>query len=275
MEDGRNLVTNNEMSLIGHLDELRRRVIYCAVTCLLGTVIAYYLYDPWILNLLRAPIDIIADRPDNPFVWSNPLFRLLASSSAGTEIDLHFIGATEVFAVKLRVSFFAGMILTSPFILAQVWMFVAAGLTAKECGAIRMFIPASFGLFMIGVLIAYTVMVPIVLYFLVIVIGRGVVPMLIISKYVSLVVMCCLGFGLTFEMPLVILLLTKLGLITPQFLVAKRRYAILLIFIVGAILTPPDVITQMLMALPMIALYEASILISKIAWARRQKGLGK
>jgi len=126
-------------------------------------------------------------------------------------------------------------------------------------------------LFLLGLLIAYLIMLPVVLYFLVIVSGRGLVPTIILSKYVSLVVVCCLAFGVVFEMPLVILFLTQLGIVSPPFLVRNRKYALLLMFILAALLTPPDIITQAMMALPMLALYEASIWLSKIAWSRRQK----
>jgi len=262
------------MSLVGHLDEFRSRAIRCVIATLIAMIAAYSCYDPWILDLLKGPLDTLGGRTENPFVFANPLLRVLTSASGESEslsLDLHFIGPMEVFMIKLKASFFAGAILASPVILYQIWRFVSAGLTGKERRAVRVFLPASLMLFLLGLLIAYLIMLPVVLYFLVIVSGRGLVPTIILSKYVSLVVVCCLAFGVVFEMPLVILFLTQLGIVSPPFLVRNRKYALLLMFILAALLTPPDIITQAMMALPMLALYEASIWLSKIAWSRRQK----
>lgn len=268
-------MSEEKLSLVGHLGELRGRVIFCAIAALVGMIVAYACYDPWILSFLKGPLDTVAGNTENPFVFDSPLMQFLqpASGEEAPSLSLHFIGPMEVFMVKLKASFFAGVLFASPFIIYQIWMFVSAGLTRKESQAVRMFLPASFGLFLIGVLIAYFIMLPVVLYFLVVVSGRGLVPTLILSKYASLVVICCLAFGAIFEMPIVILFLTRLGLVTPKFLSEKRKYAILLMFVLGAMLTPPDVITQIMMALPMIVLYEVSIGLSKIAWRRRQNTL--
>lgn len=173
--------------------------------------------------------------------------------------------------IKIKASFFAGVLLASPFIFYQVWKFVAAGLTSNERRTVRVFLPASFVLFMCGLLIAYFIMLPVILYFLVVVSGKGLIPTLILSKYVSLVVVCCLSFGTVFEMPLVILFLTRLGIVSPGFLTRNRKYAILIMFVLAAVLTPPDIITQGMMALPMILLYEGSIWLSKWDWAHRHK----
>ncbi len=264
------------MSLVEHLAELRRRVLFCLAAAILGMLAAYSCYDPWILDLLKGPLDTLAGRTDNPFVLDNPLLRFLKSSSGELEslnLNLHFIGPTEGFMMKVKASLFAGAILTSPFIFYQVWLFVSAGLTKRERKTVRGFLPASFVLFMCGALLAYLIMLPIILYFLVVVGGRGLVPMFTISKYVSLVIICCLALGLIFQMPLIILFLTKLGIVSPKSLTTKRKYAIFLMFVLAAVLTPPDIVTQMMMAVPMIVLYEVSVLLAKLAWARRQKAL--
>jgi len=270
--------TEKRMSLIGHLDELRSRAIRCFIATFVAMIAAYSCYDPWILDLIRGPLDSLAGRTENPFVFTNPLLRVLTSASGESErlsLDLHFIGPMEVFMIKLKASFFAGAILASPFIFHQVWQFVSGGLTRGERKAVRVFFPASLALFACGLLIAYFVMLPVVLYFLVVVTGSGLVPTLVLGKYASLVVLCCLAFGAVFEMPLVILFLTRFGLVSPGFLVRNRKYALLVMFILAAMLTPPDIITQAMMALPMLVLYEAGIWVSKWAWARRQKTLAE
>ncbi|MFC1462421.1 twin-arginine translocase subunit TatC [Verrucomicrobiota bacterium] len=271
-------MNDTRMSFVQHLGELRRRLISCTVATLLGMIVAYCVYDPWILDALRGPLDSVAGRMENPFAVDSPLLGIIRDSSAATRelnLDLHFIGPMEGFMVKLKAAFFGGLVLASPFIFCQIWAFLSCGLTGKERKAVRIFLPLSLVLFAGGLLIAYFIMLPIILYFLVIVTGKSLVPMLILSKYVSLVVMCCLAFGIIFEMPLVIYFLARLGLVSPEFLVRNRKYAILLMFIVAAMLTPPDIITQIMMGLPMMILYEASIWVSKGAWARRQKALAE
>lgn len=267
---------DRSMPFLDHFGELRRRAIICALAAFAGMIAAYCLYDAWILNLLRGPLDALSGRSGNPFVLDNPLLDILKSSSenvANLQLNLHFIGPAEVFMVKLKVSFFAGAVLAAPIIFYQVWAFVSAGLKDKERRAVRIFMPASLMLFSCGFLIAYFMMLPVILYFLVIVSGKGLVPSLILSKYTSMVVMCCLSFGLVFQMPIIILFLTRIGLVSPKSLTAKRKYAILVMFILSAILTPPDVVTQIMMALPMIVLYEASIILSRFAWKKRQAAI--
>ena len=186
------------------------------------------------------------------------------------KFDLHFIDPLEVFMVKLKASLFAGFVLAFPFVSWQTWKFVGCGLTARERSACRVFIPVSLILFSAGLLAASFVMAPIVLYFLVIIVGHSLVPMLTISRYVSLVVICCLVFGLSFQLPLVIYMLTRFGLVNPETLAEKRKYAVLIIFISAAMLTPPDIVTQILIGLPLIVLYEAGIVVSRMAVSRRR-----
>ncbi len=267
-------VDDKRMSLVDHLDELRKRVILCLIAAAIGIIVAYCFYNPWILNCLRGPLDTLNGQMENPFVIKTPLVRLLNAAADRTgdiHLKLHFIGPTEAFAVKLKASFFAGLIFSLPFILFQIWKFVTCALKEREKTSVRLFFPLSVLLFMFGLLIAYFVMLPMALYFLVIVVGSGLEPTLILSKYVSLVVVCCLAFGIVFEMPLIIVFLTRLGIVSPSFLIRNRKYAILIMFISAAILTPPDAVTQLLLGLPMVALYEGSIWFSKIAWARREQ----
>ena len=260
------------MPFVKHLEELRSRIILSLISVFAGMIAAYLLYDPWILDILRAPLDTLAGRSENPFVFQTPFAGLFESSEnvAGVKFDLHFIDPLEVFMVKLKASLFAGFVLAFPFVSWQTWKFVGCGLTARERSACRVFIPVSLILFSAGLLAAYFVMAPIVLYFLVIIVGHSLVPMLTISRYVSLVVICCLVFGLSFQLPLVIYMLTRFGLVNPETLAEKRKYAVLIIFISAAMLTPPDIVTQILIGLPLIVLYEAGIVVSRMAVSRRR-----
>jgi sec-independent protein translocase protein TatC len=267
-------LTEEKMTLIEHLDELRKRAIRILIGAFIGTIVGYYCYDLWILNLLKGPLDSLGGVSDNPFVFNNPLLTFLKQPSDKAQnlrLDLHFIGPLEVFMMKLNVSFFAGMLMASPYIFYQVWAFVATGLTEKERKLVRILVPVSVILFFIGCLFAYFMVLPVALYFLVVVSANGLVPMLVISKYVSLVVICCAAFGIVFEIPLIILFLTRIGIVSPMFLAEKRKYAILLMITLAAILTPTtDVVNLALMSVPMIVLYEISIWLSRMAWRRRQ-----
>jgi sec-independent protein translocase protein TatC len=264
------------MSLVDHLDELRKRAILCLVATFAGMVLIYCVYNPWVLYILRGPLDGVAGKADNPFAFNTRLVAFLQASLSEAQranMDLHFIGLLEGFLVKLRTSFIAGMVLTSPFIFYQIWKFVSVGMTAREQKAVQVFFPVSLLLFVCGILIAYFIMMPVVIYFLIAGGGAGLTPNLTVSQYVSPVALCCLGFGVVFQLPLVILVLTRLGIVTPTFLRKKQKYAILMMFVLGAMLTPPDIVSQMLLAFPLIVLYEISIWLSKIAWARRQRSL--
>ena len=262
-----------QMSFIEHLAELRQRLIYSLVATFAGMILAYSVYDPWLLDLIKGPLDALAGRVQNPFVLDTALQNVLGGLCAESErlhLDLHFVGPMEGFMVKLKASFFVGLVLASPFVFYQVWQFVACGLRDVERKIFRIFMPISLFLFLCGLLIAYFLMMPFVLYFLVIDASVGLIPMLIISKHLSLVVAFCIGFGLIFEMPLVVFFLSRFGLVSPDWLVHNRKYAIFVMFIVAAVLTPPDVVTQVMMGIPMMVLYEISIILSRVAWQKRK-----
>ncbi len=264
------------MSLVEHLGELRRRLITCVIAVFVGMVAAYCAYNPWIRSLLLAPIDSLARNEDNPFMFDHAILALVRSSTPKLKelnLEMHAMGPVEGFMVRMKSSICAGAVLTSPFILYQVWAFIATGLRKKERSALFVFLPAALLLFICGVLLAYFVMLPVALCFMMVIGNEGLVQTLRFREYVPLVVWFCVGLGLVFETPILILFLTKVGIVTPQALAAKRKYAILGIFVLAAILTPPDVITQIMLALPMIILYEISIILSKFAWAKRQKKL--
>ena len=257
-----------------HLGELRRRLIFCAVALIAGMMISYFLYDALILNFLRGPLDALSGKEGNPFAVNNPLLTLLKSSSgnrlAELNLDLHYIGPLEAFLVKLKASFYAGFILASPVIFYQLWKFLSVGLKKRERRAFLFYFPISILLFLVGILLAYFVMLPTGLYFLIVVAGGNLKPMLTISQYTSLAISLSLVFGIVFELPLVILFLTRIGIVSPELLAEKRKYAFVLIFVASAFFTPPDVFTQLMMGIPGIALYEVSIWLSRVVSRRRK-----
>jgi len=228
-----------KLTLVEHLEELRSRVIKSAVFIIITSGIIYN-FSKKILPSLVKPVG-----------------------------KLVFIAPTEAFVTNIKIAFFGGLLLSSPFIIYQIWRFVSAGLNSNEKRYTLIFAPLSFILFLMGACFGYFVIVPIGMKFLLGFASDFVTPMISVGKYVSFVGTLSFAFGAVFEIPLVLLFLTKIGLVTPEFLSRKRRHAIVIIFIIAAILTPPDVITQCLMAGPLIILYEAGIIFSKLGYRRR------
>jgi len=154
-------------------------------------------------------------------------------------------------------------------VLFQLWSFVSPGLTGRERGAFLAAMPFSATLFLGGAAFAFFAVLPWALKFLINFPGPEVVPVISISKYLSFVIMLLLVFGIVFELPVAVFLLSKLGIISPQFLSGNRKYAILAIFVAAAVLTPtPDAFTQVMMAVPLIVLYEISIWICRFTYKK-------
>ncbi len=234
---------DKKMTLVEHLDELRRRIIISLVAVTIGAGLAFWKIKAIVSLLMIPPVD-----------------------------HLVFFSPTEAFMAYFKLAFFVGLILVSPVILFQIWCFVSAGLNQREKRMILFYLPFSFLLFLAGSAFAFFIVIPVSLKFLINFAGTDVMALLSISNYLSFVIMLVLIFGIVFELPVVILILTKLGLVTPDFLRKKRKYAILAIFIAAAVLTPtPDAFTQCLMAIPLIFLYEISIWVSKLVNIKRKE----
>ncbi len=232
-----------KMSLTEHLMELRKRLVRSLMALLLGFGFCYYFKD-YIFDVI-----------------TRPLTRVLPKSSY-----LIYTGMTEAFFTYMKIAFFASLILTSPFILYQIWKFIAPGLLPKERQLVVPFVVSSTALFVSGVLFGYFIVLPPAFKFFVSFNNQYLQALLSFKDYLSLFVTFLLGFGISFELPIFIFFLTKLGVVNPRLLSQQRRYAILVIFIVAAVLTPsPDALSQILMAIPLLFLYEVSIFVSKFA----------
>jgi sec-independent protein translocase protein TatC len=223
-------------TLVEHLEELRKRLIYCLIFFGFSSALAWQLV-PHVIKYASAPVG-----------------------------KLVFIHPTEAFFTYFKVALWSGFFLSLPVILYNVWKFVALGLNEAEKKTMVFFAPASFLLFLLGASFAFFLAIPLSVKFLV-GFGRGwAEPMLSIGEYISFVGWLLLAFGATFELPLVIFFLAKLKVLTQSTLRTYRKHAVLLIFIAAAVLTPtPDVFTQLLLAVPLIILYELSIILSR--WA--------
>jgi len=187
---------------------------------------------------------------------------------------LVFIAPTEAFFVNLKVAFYAGLFLSVPLLLFQVWKFVAPGLYEHERRYSFPFLIISTILFLLGAIFAYVVILPIALHFLISQGGELWKPNITLSNYLSFCMRLILAAGLVFEFPVLMYFLAKVGVVTPAFLVKNRKYAVLAAFVIAAILTPPDVFSQVLLAVPLLLLFEVSIFVAKRVASGRETGDG-
>ena len=227
------------MSLIEHLEELRRRLIHSAVYLVVAFFIAYAFHDR-IASFMQKPITIALERHHLPphLVYLNPI---------------------EPFNFFLKLSFIGGAILASPFVLYQVWLFISPGLYRNEKRYVWPFMGATVGLFLGGAFFGYHYVYPGALDFL---LGYGAqfTPMVTISEYTDLFMTVILGLGATFELPILVMFLALFGIVSAGWLWKNIRYAILVIFIIAAIITPtPDILTMCVFATPMLVLYIVGI----------------
>lgn len=227
---------DKRLSLVEHLDEFRARLLKSVVFVIVVSCLFYGCVEK-VFPYLTKGID-----------------------------KLIFIAPAELFLSYIKIAFFGGLFLSSPFVIYQIWKFISVGLRKNERKWIMLFGPMSFLFFITGACFGYFIIMPIGLKFLLGFATDFISPMITVSRYISFVGILTLAFGIIFELPIVILFLTKVGLVTPTFLSTKRRHAIVLIFITAALLTPPDIITQTLMAIPLLLLYEISIIFSRSAY---------
>jgi len=238
--------SDDKLPFTDHLDELRHRLVISVVGIGLGFA-ASYGFSQQLLLLLQRPMPT----------------RLV------------FIAPTEAFFVNLKVAFYAGLFLSVPLLLFQVWKFVAPGLYEHERRYSFPFLIISTGLFLLGGIFAYVVILPIALHFLIAQGGELWKPNITLSNYLAFCMRLILAAGLIFEFPVLMYFLAKVGVVTPEFLIKNRKYAVLVAFILSAILTPPDVFSQVLLAVPLFLLFEVSIFIAKRVASGRETGDGQ
>jgi sec-independent protein translocase protein TatC len=239
-------IDDREMPLLEHLLELRTRLMYSGLAVLVAFVVAYFFSDEIYWFLAR------------------PLAR--AQAAAGeTDPKMVYTALTEFFFTRVRIAFWAGFFLAFPVVASQLWLFIAPGLYRNEKEAFLPFLLATPVLFFAGGAFAYYVVFPVAWAFFLSFqtpTGGGGVPIEFLPKvgeYLDIVMKLIFAFGVAFEMPVALTLLGRVGILTSDMLRQGRRYAIVLIFIVAAVLTPPDVFSQCSLALPMLLLYEISI----------------
>ena len=231
------------MTITGHLSELRKRIIRSVLSLCLGFGICYFFQDY--------------------------IFALLLIHS--TNLQLITVSPTELFMEGLKTAFFAGLFLSSPVIIYQLCAFLWPGLRDNERKYLFYGLIIGAGLFLLGMIFAFYAVIPVALKFLTGLTIAGVKPMFTLNNYMSFMWTFLFLFGLAFQVPVLLSFLALIGLVKPDSLRSKRKYCILLIFIVSAVLTPPDVVSQVLMAVPLLALYEIGILGADAALRFRKK----
>ena len=239
----------DEMTFLEHLEDLRKRLFYSFIGILVATFVAWFFHEK-IYEIL-----------------SRPVTQYLPEGG-----KLAFTTLTAPFMVYIKVSFLAAIFVASPFIFLQFWYFVAPGLYRKEKKYVVPFVLFTSGFFILGALFGYFIAFPFACGFF-LRMGKEFQPVITVDQFFSLALRILLGISLVFELPTLVFFLSRMGIITSRWMIKNFKYAVLVIFIVAAIITPsPDVINQSILAVPMLILYVLSILIAFIFGKKREKG---
>ena len=235
------MTEDEKMPFTLHLEELRKRIVICFIAIGIGFIISYGFKEK-IFHYLTIPLISVMQADDK----------------------LIFTGLPEAFFTYLKVSLLSGLMLAAPVLLYQFWMFVAPGLYDKERKLLIPIVLLSSFFFIGGALFGYFIVFPFGFKFFLGFASETIKALPSMREYLSFSSKLLLAFGLVFELPLIITFLARLGIVTVEFLKKNRKYALLLFFVFAAILTPPDVVTQIMMAFPLMLLYEISILGARV-----------
>ncbi len=277
-----------EMGLLDHLDELRGRILIALVGVVVIAVVAY-VFKEWILAFLTAPIatfyqlnvDQVPALRDNFIEFlkqsgnftSNELdtWKIVMERMLRQLTSLTFLHPTEAFISYIKLSLYTGFLVGAPLVLLQLWRFILPALYENERRYFFGAFTVGSALFYLGVIFAFQLVFPLVIGFLINLGSDTLYASLSIGNYISFSMMFLLVFGLVFELPVLIFLAVRTGLTTVEFLRQKRRYLYVFAFIGAALITPPDVVSQLAIGVPIIVLFEASLILSTFAERRREK----
>ncbi|WP_315906971.1 twin-arginine translocase subunit TatC [Priestia koreensis] len=233
-------MSEKEMSVYDHIGELRKRVILVAVVFLVTTVAGLF--------------------------FAEPIIRYLQQADRAKDLTMNAFRLTDPIKIYFQFSFVIGCVLTAPLALYQLWAFISPGLYERERKVTLGYIPLSLFLFLAGVAFSYFVLLPYVLNFSAsLAENLNVTQVIGINEYFDFLIKLTLPFGLLFQLPVIIMFLTRLGIVTPTFLSKFRRYAYFILLVLAGIISPPDVISQIIVMIPLVILYEISIIISRSA----------
>ncbi|WP_010233621.1 twin-arginine translocase subunit TatC [Clostridium arbusti] len=230
-------------TILNHLKDLRKMLLIISISIGIAFNVILIFFVTYIMDFITKPLKSM-------------------------HIEIIYTGLSESFSSQVKVSLIASVIVVSPIIFWQIWSFLKPALYQKEQLIFGSLFILGIFLFILGVVFAYIVVLHLSINFFVYTSGTSATPMISISKYVDFLFSFLLPFGIMFEIPIAIIILTRLGIITINQLTKSRKYVIFAIFIIAAILTPPDVISQISMAIPLIILYEISILACKLVKKR-------
>jgi sec-independent protein translocase protein TatC len=243
-EDDQGKAFPHKMSLLGHLEALRKLIMVCVITVLVTSVVAFAYVDAFLAIVVKPATDL--------------------------HIKLIYTGVTEGIFFKLHIALVFGAMAASPVLLWQFWRFLVPALYPTERKYIVRLVPISIVLFLGGIVFAYYTVLHFLLEFLVKV-SSEFTGLITISNYLSFTEHLLIPFGLLFEYPLLVYFLAKIGILTPELLVRYRKYSIVGIFVLAAILTPsPDPLTMLIVACPMLILYEAGIIVARIVYRKKR-----
>jgi sec-independent protein translocase protein TatC len=243
--------------LTEHLSELRNRILISLIAVTIAFGFSFY-YSEFIFSILTAPL-----RYTLQFSLDNPYISFIPSDKPG--VELVFLAPAEALWMHIKIAFISAFIISSPLVFFEVWRFLAPGLMEKEKKYALPFVFTTTFLFLLGTLFCFMIVLPFAMNFLLTYKTENLKPMISVGKYIDFCLKFILSFGAVFELPVVSVFLTKMGIVTPDFLAQNRKYAILIAFVAAALLTPtPDAFNQTLMAVPIIILYEAGIWASRI-----------
>lgn len=234
---------DKEMSVYDHIGELRKRLIYIVIFFFIAVIGGFFLADPIIVYLQNA--------------------------KEAKELTMNAFRLTDPIKIYMEFAVIIAFIIVLPFILYQLWAFISPGLYEKERKVTLSYIPASLLLFLSGVAFSYFVLFPFVVGFMGRISDRLNIQQVIgINEYFQFLFQLTIPFGILFQLPVVVMFLTRLGIVTPMFLGQIRRYAYFVLLIISALITPPDVLSALIVTLPLIILYEISIIISRFAYKK-------
>jgi len=242
---------SGEKSFLDRLEDVRGRLIASVVAVVICTGIGFYMsmnYD--VLGIFTAPIQ--------PFLNGE---------------RIKYLSPVDPFVVTLKLALCIGLILALPYLLRQLWAALSPLMLPSEKRLMAPAVVAGFLLFAIGVVFCYFLVLPLMLRFTMTFQAESLEQSIVIGEYLTVVLRMLIAFGLAFELPIAILIGTVLGLLTPEWLASKRRHALATIIILGAIVTPPDVSSLILLSIPVYALYEMSIVMSRVIVSRRASAL--
>lgn len=233
-------VQSNKTPFVAHLIELRKRLVVACAVILTGAI-SCYLFKEQVFDFLVQPLASASDAP----------------------LQMIYTAVPELFFTYLRLSFFAGLFIGLPVILWEIWSFIAPGLYKSERRVVAPFVAATPILFYMGGVFMYFVVMPVAMNFFFGFQTETITALPSVKEYLSFLIKMLFAFGFAFELPVLLLLLMKFGVVSVSAVKKFRRYAVVCIFVVAAVLTPPDPVSQFILAFPLIVLYELSIFMAK------------